>query len=69
MDEEVYNAHKAYRDAKENFEFFAEHQHNSQSIASAYVHANLLRTMDEAKAFFRPYENAWSIAKKGYSLN
>jgi hypothetical protein len=67
--ENVYFARMAYEEAKRTFEFFAKHQHNHTSLPSAYVYQDLMSAMDEARRRFLPFENAWCIAKKGYSLN
>ena len=69
VSEDVYFARMAYEDAKFTFENFAKYQHKPTSLFSAQVYTDLMRIMDEARARFRPFMNAWCIAKKGYSLN
>lgn len=69
VNEEVWLAYLNMTEAHQIFKDFVDYAHNPQSIQSAETYMMLLDNLDRTTRVFRGFENAWCIAKKGYSLN
>jgi hypothetical protein len=58
-----------YEAAKTKFEHYAANNHDPTDLLSAFVYANLMSKMDEARKALSPHSNEWCCARNGYSLN